>query len=85
MTTASLPAAPRTAAEGLCTLKAATGLLVTHDTWLGWEGSHTRFIRHGAGTAAIDGETAVNASDGCGLPGSGRELRMLRLVAGLAD
>ena len=83
MTTASLLAAPRVAAEGCSTLEAATGL-VAHGTWLGWEGL-TRFIHHGAATAAIDGETAVNALDGGGLPGSARELRMLRLVASLAD
>lgn len=52
MTASSLPAAIRAAAEGICTLEAATGLVIAHGTWLGRDDSD-RFIDYGAGTAAI--------------------------------
>jgi hypothetical protein len=34
MNASSLPAAIRAAAEGICTLEAATGLIIAHGTWL---------------------------------------------------
>jgi hypothetical protein len=84
MTIASLPAALQVAAEGLCTLEAATGLLIAHGTWPARE-DFTCFIRHGVGTAAIGREAAIGALDVGGLPSSGGERRMLCLAASLAD
>jgi hypothetical protein len=84
MTASSLPAALRAAAEGLYALEAATGLIIAHGTWLARD-DFTRFIYHGAGTAAIDWEAAVAALDAGELPSSGGEKRMLRLAASLAD
>jgi hypothetical protein len=54
MITLSLPAALRDAAEGICTLVAATGLVIASGTWPG---------RDGTGTAAIDREAAIGALD----------------------
>jgi hypothetical protein len=54
MITSSLPAALRAAAEGICTLVAATGLVIASGTWPG---------RDGTGTAAIDWEAAIGALD----------------------
>ena len=84
MTASSLPAALRAGAEGLYTLEAAAGLIIAHGTWLSRD-DFIRFIYHGAGTAAIDWETAIGALDAGELPSSGGEKRMLRLAASLAD
>jgi hypothetical protein len=84
MTASSLPAALRAAAEGLYALEAATGLIIAHGSWLARD-DFTRFIYHGAGTAAIDWEAAVATLDAGELPSSGGEKRMLRLAASLAD
>jgi hypothetical protein len=62
MTASPLPAELRAAAEGLYALKAATGLIIAHGTWLGRD-DFARFIRHGTGTAAIDWEPAIAALD----------------------
>src|SRR5260370_19804622 len=83
MTASSLPAALRAGAEGLYTLEAAAGLIIAHGTWLSRD-DFIRFIYHGAGTAAIDWETAIGALDAGELPSSGGEKRMLRLAASLA-
>jgi hypothetical protein len=85
MTTTSLPAALRAAAEGLYALEAATGLIIAHGTWLDRHDFSSRFIYHGTRTAAVDWEAAVAALDAGELPGSGGEKRMLRLAASLAD
>jgi hypothetical protein len=37
MTTSPLPAALHSAAEGICTLEAATELVIAHGTWLARE------------------------------------------------
>ena len=84
MTASSLPAALRAGAEGLYALEAATGLIIAHGTWLARD-DFTRFIHHGAETAAIDWEAAMSALDAGELPSSGGENRMLRLAASLAD
>jgi hypothetical protein len=84
VTSLTLPAAPRLAAEGICTLEAAPGLVIAHGTWLACD-DFARFIRHGTGTAAIDWEAAIGALDAGRLPGSAREKRMRRLAASLAD
>jgi hypothetical protein len=84
MTTGSLPAALLAAAEGICTLEAATGLLIAHGTWLARD-DFTCFINHGTGTAAVDWQAALAALDTGVLLGSGGERRMLRLAASLAD
>jgi hypothetical protein len=84
MTAPSLLAALRTGAEGICTLEAATGLLIAHGTWLARD-DFARFVHHGTGTAAIDWEAAINAMDTGELPSSAGEKRMLRLAASLAD
>jgi hypothetical protein len=54
MITSPLTAALHASAEGICTLEAATGLIIAHGTWLARD-DFARFIRHGAGTAAIEG------------------------------
>jgi len=82
MTSSSLHAALR--ASGLYALEAATGLIIAHRCWAERD-DFACFIHHGAGTAAIDREAAITALDAGGLPGSGREKRMLRLAASLAD
>jgi hypothetical protein len=79
MTTSPLPAALLAAAEGICTLEAATGLVIASGTWPGRD-DFARFIHHGAGTAAIDREAAIGALDAGSLPGSAGEKRMLRLA-----
>lgn len=84
MTTPPLPAALRAAAHGLYPLEAATGLIIAHGTWIGRD-EFARFIHHGAGTAAIDLESATSALDAGELPSSSGEKRMLRLAASLAD
>lgn len=84
MTASSLPAALRTAAEGIYTLEAAAGLIIAHGTWLARD-DFACFIHHGTGTAAIDWEAAISALDAGLLPGSAGEKRMLRLAASLAD
>jgi hypothetical protein len=84
MTASSLPAALRAGAQGLYALEAATGLIIAHGTWLARD-DFENFICHGTGTAAIDWEAAISALDGGRLPSSGRERRMLRLAASLAD
>lgn len=84
MTAPSLPAAFRAAAEGLCALEAATGLIIAHGTWLERD-DFASFIHHGTGTAAIDWEDAITALDAGELPSSAGEKRMLRLAASLAD
>jgi hypothetical protein len=91
MTTASLPAALRAAAEGLYALEAATGLIIAHASWLARE-DFARFIHAGTSVsdprtklASIDWETAISALDAGKLPSSGGERRMLRLAASLAD
>lgn len=84
MTASSLPAALRAGAEGLYTLEAAAGLIIAPGTWLSRD-DFIRFIYHGARTAAIDWETAIDALDAGELPSSGGEKRMLRLAASLAD
>jgi hypothetical protein len=53
MTAPSLPAALRSAAQGIYALKAATGLIIAHGTWLARD-DFQPFISHGTGTAAID-------------------------------
>jgi hypothetical protein len=84
MTALSLPAALRTAAEGLYALEAATGLIIAHGTWLD-RPDFACFIHHGTVTAAIDWEAAIAALDAGKLPSSAGEKRMLRLAASLAD
>ncbi len=84
MTTSSLPAALRAAAEGLYALEAATGLIIAHGTWFARD-DFACFIHHGTGTAAIDWEAAISALDSGELPSSAGEKRMLRLAASLAD
>ncbi len=84
MTAPSLPAALRGAAEGLSAPEAAMGLIIAHGTWLARD-DFACFIRHGTGTAAIDGEAAITALDAGALPSSAGEKRMLRLAASLAD
>ena len=84
MTAPSLHAALRAGAEGLYALEAATGLIIAHGTWLA-RGDFGCFIHHGAGTAAIDWEAAIDALDAGRLPSSGGERRMLRLAGSLAD
>jgi hypothetical protein len=83
MNASSLPAAIRAAAEGICTLEAAAGLVIAHGTWLGRD-DFARFIHHGTDTAAINWEAAISALDAGGLPCSAGEKRMLRLAASLA-
>jgi len=61
MTVSSLVAALRAGAEGLYALEAATGLVIAHGTWLARGDDSGRFIRHGAGTAAIDWEATIDA------------------------
>jgi len=80
--TRSLPAAIRAAAEGICTLEAAAGLIIAHGTWLARD-DFARFVHRDAGAAAIDWEAAVVALDAGGLPCSGGERRILRLAASL--
>ena len=63
MTASSLPAALRAGAQGLYALEAATGLIIAHGTWLARD-DFACFIRHGAGTAAVDWEAAISALDG---------------------
>lgn len=82
MNALSLADALRAGAEGLYVYEAATGLIISHGTWLARE-DFTWFIRTGAGTAAIDWEAAIDALDAGGLPCSGGEQRMLRLAASL--
>ena len=84
MTAPSLPSALRAAAEGVCTLEAAMGLLIAHGTWLDREDFQC-FIYHGTGTAAIDWEAAIGALGVGRLPCSAGERRMLQLAASLAD
>jgi hypothetical protein len=84
MITSPLTAALHASAEGICTLEAATGLIIAHGTWLARD-DFARFIRHGAGTAAIDWEAAIGALDAGRLPSSAGEKRMLQLAASLAD
>jgi hypothetical protein len=67
MTASSLPAALRAGAEGLHALEAATGLIIAHGTWLARGGDFGGFIHHGAGTAAIDWEAAIDALLGGGV------------------
>lgn len=85
MTTTSLPAALRAAAEGLYAIEAATGLFIAHGTWLHREDFSSRVIYHGTRKATVGGEAAVAALDAGELPGSGGERRMLRLAASLGD
>ncbi len=70
MTASSLPAALRAGAEGLYALEAATGLIIAHGTWLARDDFRS-FIHHGAGTAAIDWEAAIDALHAGRLPCSG--------------
>jgi hypothetical protein len=84
MTVLSLPAALRADAEGLYALEAATGLIITHGTWLERD-DFSCFIRHGNGAAAIDWEAAITALDADSIPSSAGEKRMLRLAASLGD
>jgi len=84
MTVLSLSAALRAGAEGLYALKAATGLIIAHGTWLERD-DFACFIHHGTCTAAIDWEAAITALDAGELPSSAGEKRMLRLAASLAD
>jgi hypothetical protein len=70
MTASSLPAALRAGAAGLYALEAATGLIIAHGTWLARDDDFGRFIHHGAGTAAIDWEAAVDALRAGRLPRS---------------
>jgi hypothetical protein len=85
MTASSLPAALRAGAEGLYALEAAAGLIIAHGTWLARSDDFGRFIHHGAGTAAIDWEAAIDALQAGRLPCSAGERRMLHLAASLAD
>jgi len=85
MTASSLPAALRAGAAGLYALEAATGLIIAHGTWLARSDDFGHFIHHGASTAAIDWEAAVDALHSGGLPCSAGERRMLHLAASLAD
>ena len=85
MTAPPLPAALRAGAEGLYALEAATGLIIAHGTWLARTNDFGRFIHHGARTAAIDWEAAIDALHAGRLPCSAWERRMLRLAASLAD
>jgi hypothetical protein len=84
MTAMPLAAALRAAAGGILTLEAATGLIITHGTWLDRD-DFARFVHHDTGTTAIDWEAAITALDAGGLPASAGEKRMLRLAASLAD
>jgi hypothetical protein len=84
MTSSSLPAALWVGSQGLYALEAATGLIIAHGTWLARSDDFGRFIHHGAGTAAIDWEAAINALQPGGLPCSAGERRMLHLAASLA-
>jgi hypothetical protein len=84
VTATSLPAALCAAAEGICTLEAATGLVIAHGTWLARD-DFGCFIHHSTGTASIDWEAAIGALDAGELPSSGGEKWMLRLAASLAD
>ena len=67
MTASSLPAALRASADGLHALEAATGLIITHASWLARE-DFARFIHVGTsindpGTwlASFDWEAAIRA------------------------
>jgi hypothetical protein len=84
MTTPSLPAALRAAAEGIYALEAATGLIIAHGTWLDRD-DFACFVHQGTGTAAIDWEAAIAALDAGELSSSVGEKRMLRLAASLDD
>jgi hypothetical protein len=84
MTATPLAAPLRAAASGILTIEAATGLIITHGTWLD-RADFARFIHHGTGTAAVDWEAAIAALDAGDLPSSAGEKRMLRLAASLAD
>jgi hypothetical protein len=88
MTTASLAAALRACAAGLCPLEAGTGLLIAHGTFLHREDFTSRFILHGtsSGTrmAAVDWDAAATALAAGELPCSGGERRILALAASLA-
>jgi hypothetical protein len=79
MTASSLPAALRAGAEGLYALEAAAGLIIAHGTWLARDDDFGCFIHHGADTAAIDWEAAIDALHAGRLPCSGGERRMLHL------
>ena len=83
MTGSSLQEALRAGAAGLCALEAGTGLLIAHGAWTERCGFGC-FIHHGTATAAIDWEAAAAALDAGALPGSGGEMRMLRLAASLS-
>jgi hypothetical protein len=84
MSVPSLTGALRAGAEGLYAIEAATGLIIAHSTWLERD-DFACFIHRGAGTAAIDWESAITALNAGGLPSSAGEKRMLRLAASLAD
>jgi hypothetical protein len=79
-----LQAALRAGADGICTLDAATGLLIAHGTWLARDDFTSRFICHGPEAAAIDWEAAIGALNADGLPSSSGERRMLVLAASIA-
>jgi hypothetical protein len=88
----ALPAALRAGADGIYTLEASAGLLITHAFWLDREDFASSFIRTGTsitdGTtemAQIDWPAAITALTAGELPCSSSEQKMLYLAASLAD
>jgi hypothetical protein len=59
MTTSSLPAVLRVAAEGIYALKAAIGLIIAHGTWL----ARFAVVDPGNGVTELDGD--VSGEAGC--------------------
>jgi hypothetical protein len=86
---ATLAAALRAHAQGLCCLEAAAELLIAQ-TWLHRADFTSRFITvhpgigGGQPVAVIDWPAVITAL-GASLPCSGGEQRMLRITASLAD
>ena len=86
---ATLAAALRAHAQGLCCLEAAAELLIAQ-TWLHRDDFTSRFITvhpgigGGQPVAVIDWPAVITAL-GASLPCSGGEQRMLRITASLAD
>jgi hypothetical protein len=87
--TSQLSAALRTAAAGIDPDEAATGLIISHGTFL-HRGDFTRHveraacIRAGTPMAWIDWDAVIAALDGGRLPASGGEKRIVRLAASFA-